>query len=118
MEWWIARRAQLTPGLEGPMGYGPKYHEEGFLTLQHLIDINFMRILAAENDVDSFNETNFSVANQRFPYPPYVSDEFIPTLSQNLPTIILLCLIYLAQQVAKFVVVEKETGLKVCILKV
>jgi len=109
----------LRPGLKGPRaahdysGGSPPYLVEGFLTAQHFLNLNFMRLLASDANIETFDESAFSVEQERFPYPPYSEDAFIPLLGQNLPFLILLSLLYLAQRTAKFVAVEKETGLKV-----
>ena len=39
------------PGVRGPIPYGPPYKEDGFLTVQHLINLNFMKLLAQENNI-------------------------------------------------------------------
>ena len=117
--WLTNRLYNGRPGLKGPRqaqdfsALYPAYYKEGFLTTQHLLDLNFMRLLATEKNVSTFDESEMEVAYQRFPYPPYSQDDFIPILGQNLPFVILLCMIYLAQRTARFVAVEKETGLKV-----
>jgi ATP-binding cassette subfamily A (ABC1) protein 3 len=89
-------------------GGQPGYMSEGFLTLQHHIDIALMRLVnvtAAEQLVN--------VHLQRHPYPPYLSDNFVLVIQQQLPTILLLSLVFSALQIVKEVVHEKERKLKV-----
>lgn len=64
------------------------------------------------NNVNSQTLDDFEVSLQRFPYPPYPEDPFMNGISRNLPFIILLCFIYLGQQTAKSVAIEKESGMK------
>ena len=62
---------------------------------------------------DSAAGTNVDVQLRRFPYPPYVDDRFILVIQQNLPFVILLSFIFLAMQIVKELVYEKEQKLKV-----
>ena len=89
----------------------PHYYEEGFVTAQHLLDINFLKLKSLETNI-SFSTDDFTLQMQRFPYPPYPSDPYIEGISRNLPFIVLLCFIYLGQQTAKSVSIERDTGLK------
>eukprot|EP00914_Ancora_sagittata_P026115 GHVO01051518.1.p1 GENE.GHVO01051518.1~~GHVO01051518.1.p1 ORF type:complete len:373 (-),score=36.81 GHVO01051518.1:66-1184(-) len=87
-------------------GGEPGYMREGFLTLQHHIDIALMRLLnvSPEELVD--------VQLQRQPYPPYLDDNFVLVIQQQLPTILLLSFVFTALQIVKEVVHEKERKLK------
>ena len=108
---------RMQPGSNGPRDSScgtackPPYFTDGVMTAQHVTDLNFLRMLSLESNVE-MDEDSFTVKFQRFPYPSYQFDEFIPILEQNLPSVILLCLIYLAFRSAKFVAIEKESGLK------
>ena len=77
---------------------------------------NFIFNSCKEQNI-SFAENTVSVQSQRFPFPAYKQDEFVSIIELNMPFIILLCLIYIAQRTARFVAVEKETGLKVSFSK-
>ena len=94
-----------------------EYYAEGFITAQHLIDINYLKLKGAENNM-SFPSNNFNLRLQRFPYPAYYRDQFMIILAQFLPFLVLLCFIYLGQQAAKRVAVEKENGLKEYLLMI
>ena len=92
-------------------GGKPDYYSEGFLTAQHRLDINFLKVKSNELGVN-FSEYGYQTNFQRFSYPPYPSDPYINLIGRNLPFIILLWFMYLAAQTAKSVAIEKDTGLK------
>ena len=93
-------------------GGKPYYYQEGFVTAQHLLDLNFLKWHAANLDI-AFSEEDYNLGFQRFPFPPYPSDPFILSISRSIPFIILICFIYLGMQTSKSVAVEKDSGLKV-----
>ena len=92
-------------------GDKPHYFQEGFVTAQHFIDLNFMLILSDEKNV-SFNKAGTDFTFQRFPHPKFMNDDFVSAIEQQLPFLIMLCFIYLGQQAAKSVALEKESRLK------
>lgn len=89
------------------------YMSEGFLTLQHQINVGLIRALDP-----NVSEHSLHVQLQRFPYPPYLDDNFVLVIQQQLPSIILISFIFSALQIVKEVVHEKEHKLKVCPSKV
>ena len=48
----------------------------------------------------------------RFPYPPYLDDNFVLVTQQQLPFIIMLSFVFVSLQIVKDVVFEKERKLK------
>ena len=56
---------------------------------------------------------DMSIQMRRFPYPPYVDDNFITVLQRQLPFLILLSFIITAPNIVKDVIIEKENRLKV-----
>ena len=50
---------------------------------------------------------------KRFPYPPYLNDNFVLVIQQQLPLILMLSFVYSALSIVKDVVHEKERKLKV-----
>ena len=92
-------------------GGKPFYYEELFLDMQKFIDYLYIYKAADQEDKD-FSIDNFEQKYERFPYPPYSDDEFIIAINQNLPLVILLSFIYIGQQTAKNVAIEKESRLK------
>jgi ATP-binding cassette subfamily A (ABC1) protein 3 len=85
------------------------YLEEGFLALQYAID---MSVLELSTD-HSFSASNVSLSLRRFPYPPYVDDNFVLVIQQQLPFIIMLSFVFSSMQIVKDIVHEKEQKLKV-----
>lgn len=87
------------------------YYEEGFLSLQRAIQRSVIEHLnpGASSDLD-----NFDVFMERFPYPPYKDDVFLVVIQSSLPFLIMLSLIFVALNIPKEVVLEKERKLKVC----
>ena len=110
-----------TPPADGPRGRDynnggkPLYYEEGFVTAQHFLNYEFMKLKATSNG-QTFDENSVTSTLQRFPFAPYPSDPFILSISRSIPFIILICFIYLGMQTAKSVAVEKDSGLKVWFL--
>lgn len=104
----------LAPGpRDGNNSYNPKpaYYEEGFLTLQNALTL---AIIAELNpDVRSLPAyAQLDVRMQRFPFPPYIDDLFLSVLQTQLPFIVMLSLIFIALNIPKEVVQEKEHKLK------
>ena len=87
-----------------------EYYEEGFLSLQHAINIALIKEIkdSAEGEID-----NMKIQMRRFPYPPYVDDNFILVLQRQLPFLILLSFIVTAPNIVKDIIIEKENRLKV-----
>jgi len=81
--------------------------EEGFLALQQAVDSALTEFVAG--DV----MPQVTVRLQRFPYPPYVDDNFTLVIQQQFPFIVLLSFIFFAMQIVRDLVYEKECRLKV-----
>ncbi|XP_039258738.2 phospholipid-transporting ATPase ABCA3-like isoform X1 [Styela clava] len=111
------RTTQLFPGFQRPgprdgndrYGGKPGYYKEGFLSLMHAVDMAILATVGDENIVD-LADGNFRM--KRFPYPPYVEDNFLVAISQLLPLLIMLSFLYTALTIVKSVVHEKESKLK------
>ena len=88
-------------------GNRPNYYKEGIASTQHFINMIWMGTFN-----QSFDESEISVALQRFPYPPFVKDDFIIAIEQNLPFVLLLSFCYITQQVGKLIAIDKETRIK------
>ena len=88
----------------------PEYYDEGFLSLQHAINLAFIKEIDAssESEIDGMR-----IQMRRFPYPPYVDDNFILILQRQLPFLILLSFIVTAPNIVKDIIIEKENRLKV-----
>ena len=83
----------------------PGYYNEGFLTLQHTIDMAIAEHLSG-------TEPQLWVSMGRMPYPPYIDDKYLVALQAWLPLILLLSYLYPAVNVVKNLVYEKEMKLK------
>ena len=88
----------------------PEYYDEGFLSLQHAINLALIKEIDAssESEIDGMR-----IQMRRFPYPPYVDDNFILILQRQLPFLILLSFIVTAPNIVKDIIIEKENRLKV-----
>jgi len=84
------------------------YHEEGFLAIQHAVDLSIMEEIGRLPSSE-----NISVQLKKFPYPPYYDDSFVIVIQMQLPFIIMLSFIVTAPVICKDVVLEKEKKLKV-----
>jgi len=88
------------------------YLEEGFLALQQAMDFALMELISANATV-SIKEMKLRL--QRFPFPPYVNDNFILVIQQYLPFIVMLSFIFCSMQIVRDLVYEKERRLKVLV---
>nr|XP_053626319.1 phospholipid-transporting ATPase ABCA3-like [Cherax quadricarinatus] len=88
-------------------GGRPGYYDEGFLAIQHAVDMSIIEYFTGKNP-DVF----FSVEMQRMPYPPFIDDNYLVALQAWLPFVLLLSYIYPAINIVKSVVYEKERKLK------
>ena len=84
------------------------YMREGFLAIQQAVD---KAIITALNP--AFDQYGVDVTLQRFPYPPYNDDAFVLVIQQQLPLVVMLSFVFIALQIVKDVVHEKERKLKV-----
>ncbi|KAL3853224.1 hypothetical protein ACJMK2_016780 [Sinanodonta woodiana] len=86
-------------------GGEPYYYETGFLSLKCLLDKAIVEYVTGKT-------LNTTVAMQRMPYPPHLSDVLISVLQTNLPLFIVLSFILNALQISKNIAYEKENKLK------
>ena len=85
------------------------YYNEGFLSLQHVIDNVILKLLNVTLD------NTLSLHLQRFPYPPYNDDKFVLVLQNQFPSLIMLSFVFSALNIVKNIVMEKEKRIKVLI---
>nr|CAB3219611.1 ATP-binding cassette sub-family A member 3-like [Phallusia mammillata] len=96
------------PGPRETSKYGgaPGYYKEGFLTLQHAIYI----AIGSEFSKHEFKTPTFAM--KRYPYPPYLEDDFIVAIQRTLPLLIMLSYFYTALVIVRSIVQEKESKMK------
>ncbi|XP_019627958.1 PREDICTED: ATP-binding cassette sub-family A member 3-like [Branchiostoma belcheri] len=90
---------------DDPEGGSPGYYREGFLAIQHAVDISLAQARGA-------NTTGIEVRMQRFPYPGYVDDRFVLVIQQQLGQVLMLSFVYTVLNIVKILVHEKERKLK------
>lgn len=78
---------------------------EGFLVVQKVIDFALLSLYDVQVN-------NIELMLKRFPYGPYVHDNFIVILIAIFPYIVQLSFIFIVIFTSKAIVQEKETGLK------
>ncbi|KAK4312219.1 hypothetical protein Pmani_016341 [Petrolisthes manimaculis] len=102
-------RFQVPGPRERNDNYGgiPGYHDEGFLAIQHAVDMAVAQYISG---VDP--RTYYVLELQRMPYPPYIDDTYLVALQAWLPFVLLVSYIYPAINIVKSVVYEKEKKLK------
>ncbi|XP_036597535.1 ATP-binding cassette sub-family A member 3-like [Trichosurus vulpecula] len=91
-------------------GGNPGYISEGFLAIQHAVDKAIMLYHARDHGKMFFN--SLTVIVKRFPFPRFVSDNFLEFLGQVLPLIILLIYSLNVLMIIRVIVQEKEKQLK------
>lgn len=89
-------------------GGPPPYFKDGFLTIQRAVDFAIIQ----SND-QSFDESNFAVAMNRYPYPQRIEDPFITVIQSSFPLLLMISLVFTAINIVKNIVYEKEKKLKV-----
>ena len=94
-------------------GGPPPYYESGFLSIQHAVDSSIIGILSGNDTWTGSLNTTVTVSVKRFPYPDYVHDNFILVIQQTLPLLLMLSLFFIALNIVRDVVFEKEKKLKV-----
>lgn len=85
------------------------YHDTGFLTLQYLINKEFIKLKNPASDLG----TGLNVSMQKMPYPPYLDDVLATVLQSNLPLFLVFSFILNTIQMAMNLAYEKEKKLKV-----
>jgi hypothetical protein len=84
------------------------YYEEGFLALQQAVDNSIITDLNPDYD-----KKQVDVSLRRSPFPPYNDDLFVIVIQQQLSFVIMVSYVFLALNIVKNVVHEKERKLKV-----
>ncbi|XP_068941040.1 phospholipid-transporting ATPase ABCA3-like [Petaurus breviceps papuanus] len=113
--WRTALLFPLYP-LPGPRnhlmsdGGNPGYISEGFLAIQHAVDKAITQYHAKDPVRWLINSVHVVV--KRFPFPHFVSDNFLEFLGQVLPLIILLIYSLNVLMIIRVIVQEKEKQLK------
>lgn len=98
-------------GGDGDMGGVPQYHSDGFLTIQNSIACAYIQIKC--NETDCKNDAPIpKIHMQRYPYPPFVADNFLDALEIILPLFIILAFAYSIIATVRLIGVEKEKQLK------
>ena len=95
------------------------YLEENFLPLQYGLDLAIIDAVLSASDPSSRGGTNMSFDSspwemlmRRSPYPPFLLDNFVAVIQQELPLLIMLSFVFYAMQIVKDLVHEKENKLK------
>lgn len=88
-------------------GGPPLYFEEGFLSIQHAVDV---AIIKYKRKIDNLNAT---VSVKRFPNNDYIQDKFVIVIQFYFPLLLMLSLVFTALNIVRDVVSEKEKKLKV-----
>lgn len=88
-------------------GGRPGYYDEGFLALQHAVDMSIAEYFTGKDP-----SSTYTVKMQRMPYPPFIDDTYLVALQAWLPFVLLVSYIYPAINIVKSVVYEKEKKLK------
>ncbi|CAH1794818.1 unnamed protein product [Owenia fusiformis] len=91
--------------IKKPCGGQPGYMREGFLPLQLAVNEEIIQEISG-------NTPDIKVEMRRFPYPPYNDDPFVLVLQQQFPLILMLSFVFIALNIVKDVVYEKERKLK------
>jgi len=86
------------------------YYAEGFLSLQHLLH---KAVIEQLNSSTAPLLDKYTVRMERFPYPPYIDNAFLIVIQQQLPFFLILSMIFIALNIPKEIVLEKERKLKV-----
>ena len=66
-----------------------------------------------QSNDQSFDESNFAVAMNRYPYPQRIEDPFITVIQSSFPLLLMISLVFTALNIVKNIVYEKEKKLKV-----
>nr|XP_012645592.1 ATP-binding cassette sub-family A member 3-like isoform X2 [Microcebus murinus] len=112
-DWFTGYLFPPTPWV-GPRNYNPHggvpaYIMEGFLTVQHFID---MAIILYHNSTAQLLFDNISIFVQRFPYPEYLHDYFFMFCGIFVPLVIVCIFSMNYLTLLQSIVSEKENRLK------
>lgn len=86
-----------------------------FLFLQNTIDQSLMKLYCKYN-LD--NLTIFKTVMKRFPYPPYIKDEFSIVIQRQLALVLILSFMFPVLYGVRFILVEKQKGMKVSLVTI
>lgn len=89
------------------------YWSEGFLTVQHAIDIGIIAAATGYNATDFPEIFDTDVQLQLYPFPAYTQNFFIQVIQGQLPSILMISFIMSVLYIARNVALEKENRLKV-----
>ncbi|CAD5115360.1 DgyrCDS4339 [Dimorphilus gyrociliatus] len=93
----------------------PGYWSEGFLTLQWYLTRAILKY-SCKNDKECLKRFDklkkVDLKLNRTPYPPFDDDNFVIVLQQYFPMVIMLSFVFIALNIVKDVVQEKEERLK------
>ncbi|XP_053559159.1 phospholipid-transporting ATPase ABCA1-like [Bombina bombina] len=94
-----------APGARDDSHDDMRYLWGGFAYIQDMIDHGIIRLQTNEKDL-------MGVFTQQIPYPCYVNDVYMRSLSRSLPLFMTLAWIYSVAMIVKGIVYEKEARLK------
>ncbi|KAM4710016.1 phospholipid-transporting ATPase ABCA1-like [Discoglossus pictus] len=94
-----------SPGARDDFHDDLRYIWGGFTYLQDMIDHGIIRLQTGKKDL-------LGVFTQQMPYPCYVDDVYMRSLSRSLPLFMTLAWIYSVAMIVKGIVYEKEARLK------
>ncbi|XP_029466633.1 ATP-binding cassette sub-family A member 1-like [Rhinatrema bivittatum] len=94
-----------APGARADANKDLRYVWGGFAYIQDMLDHGIIRLHSNKSDL-------LGVFAQQMPYPCYVDDVFIRSLSRSLPLYMTLAWIYSVAMIVKGIVYEKEARLK------
>ena len=89
------------------------YRQEGFLALQLAVEKAVAKHIADDDDEKIKDINDIDVRMQRFPYPPYLDDDFLYVLEAGLHSFTYIALTPTVFSITKELVLEKERRLKV-----
>jgi len=115
---WRTGNIMPVDGLHGPReeeeadGGDPFYRQEGFLALQLAVEKAVAKHIADDDDEKIKDINDIDVRMQRFPYPPYLDDDFLYVLEAGLHSFTYIALTPTVFSITKELVLEKERRLK------
>lgn len=80
-----------------------------FLHMQHALHRSIIKDLNPNSRIE-----NITTKVERFPFPPYTTDEFIYLLWFYFPYYLALCFLVVSISIPREITVEKQATLKVC----
>lgn len=102
---------RLSPRSRNITASPPDYWDSGFLAIQHAVDHAYLQ--ANCNATGSLPIVNLSTEIKRMPYPPYLDDDFMNVIQQQLSFVIVQGLVFSVLTSVRLVLVEKNARMKV-----